>query len=90
MILTCNRFAFSYTTAEIYPPEKIFHRFEIIKNIHRVIADIGLDVDCINLHLYIYINWREYHLETSFDDLLDTREANNKRFAQCHFNIRSI
>ena len=81
-------FELSSTTAEClrYLSDKIFHPFEINENDHQVFGDIDPDVNFIN-SISLYHNSCNYHLETSFNDLLDNH---NIRFSLCHLNIRSI
>ena len=81
-------FELSSTTAESlrYLSDKIVHPFEINENDHQVFGDIDPDVNFINL-ISLYQNSCNYHLETSFNELLDNH---NIRFSLCHLNIRSI
>ena len=78
----------SSTTAESlrYLSDKIFHPFEINENDHQVFGDIDPDVNFIN-SISLYQNSCDYHLEKSFNELLDNH---NIRFSLCHLNIRSI
>ena len=81
-------FELSSTTAESlrYLSDEIFHPFEINANDHQVFGDIDPDVNFIN-SISLYQNSCNYHLETSFNDLLDNH---NIRFSLCHLNIRGI
>ena len=81
-------FELSSTTAESlrYLSDKIFHPFEVNEHDHQVFGDIDPDVNFIN-SISLYQNSCNYHLETSFNELLDNH---NIRFSLCHLNIRSI
>ena len=84
-------FELSFTTADSlrYLSDKIFHPFEINIDDHQVFADIDPDVNFIN-SLSLYQNSCEYHLESSFNDLLRKREPCKIGFSLCHLNIRSM
>ena len=64
-------FELSFTTADSlrYLSDKIFHPFEINIDDHQVFSDIDPDVNFIN-SMSLYQNSCEYHLESSFNDLL--------------------
>ena len=84
-------FELSFTTADSlrYLCDKIFHSFEINIGDHQVFAAIDPYVNFIN-SLSLYQNSCEYHLESSFNDLLRKRGPCKIGFTLCHLNISSM